>query len=103
MPEALSDNQVSHARRGYGTGQFLELGRLRKVPVSGRVSRLLRRRGPRDPKGEAGVMIEWSWRVELGRSVAVGSWSTERRINAAIHGLIGPKISEISVVRFPRY
>ena len=42
-------------------------------------------------------MIEWSWRIERARSIAVGSWSTERRIKAAIPGLIGPKISEISV------
>jgi hypothetical protein len=42
-------------------------------------------------------MIEWSWRIERARSIAVGSWSTNRQITAAISGLIGPKVKEISV------
>jgi hypothetical protein len=43
-------------------------------------------------------MIEWSWRIERAQSIAVGSGSSERRLNAAIPRLIGPKVSEISVV-----
>ena len=42
-------------------------------------------------------MIEWSWRIERARSIEVGSWSTDRRIDGAIPRLIGPKVSEISV------
>jgi hypothetical protein len=89
---------ISHAWRGYGSAVFLELGRLRRRPVLRQVSGLSRRRSPPNPKGESGVMIEWSWRIERAQSIAVGSGSSERRLNAAIPRLIGPKVSEISVV-----
>jgi len=42
-------------------------------------------------------MIEWSWRVERARSVEVGSWSSERRINAGIKRLLGSRIADIEL------
>jgi hypothetical protein len=42
-------------------------------------------------------MIEWSWRVERVRSIEVGSWSSDRRIDAGITRLIGAHITEVSV------
>ena len=42
-------------------------------------------------------MIEWSWRVERARSVEVGSWSSERRINVGIKRLTGLRISDITI------
>lgn len=76
---------ITHSWRGAGSALFLELGRLHLV-----------RRGL-DPMGVATVMIEWSWRVERVRSIEVGSWSTERRMDAGIANLAGPSISEVSV------
>ena len=86
---------VSLAWRGYGSAVFLELGRLR------RVKELLNRQAPRRParpQGIATVMIEWSWRVERARSIEVGSFSSERRIDAGIARLAGPAIEQIQVV-----
>jgi hypothetical protein len=42
-------------------------------------------------------MIEWSWRIEGLRCIEFGSWSSERRINAGIHGLRGSRVSDIAV------
>ena len=42
-------------------------------------------------------MIQWSWRVERARAVEVGSWSSERRINAGITRLTGSRISDITI------
>jgi hypothetical protein len=52
---------IAHAWRGHGSALFLELGRLHRVDLT----RLVRRQKQSgNPKGEAGVMIEWSWRIE---------------------------------------
>jgi hypothetical protein len=83
---------LSHAWRGHGSALFLELGALRNQGRS-----RLPRGHPRNPRGEAGVMIEWSWRIERRRSIQAGSWSSERRIDAAVRGLVGPSLTEIAV------
>jgi hypothetical protein len=77
---------ITHAWRGHGTALFLEFGELRKSARE------------RHPKGDAGVMIEWSWRVERRRSIEVGSWSTDRRIDAGINRLIGPTVVAVNLV-----
>jgi hypothetical protein len=86
--------KVSSVWRGHGSAVFLELGALRK--------RHFRRPGEestrlRKDKGEATVMVEWSWRIERARSIAVGSWSTERRINSGIKALLGARVVGISL------
>ena len=43
-------------------------------------------------------MLEWSWRVERARSIEAGSWSTDRRIDAAVARLRGPRVSTLAVV-----
>src|SRR2546421_12968644 len=88
--------RVSHAWRGYGSALFLELGALRPVRPRRHGKG---RAGPRPPKGEATVMIEWSWRIERPRSIESGSWSSERRINAGIKRLTGSRISGITIAR----
>src|SRR2546430_6399349 len=80
--------RVSHAWRGYGSALFLELVALRPVRPRRHGKG---RAGPRPPKGEATVMIEWSWRIERPRSIESGSWSSERRINAGIKRLTGSR------------
>ncbi len=86
--------RVSGAWRGYGSALFLELGALRPMQPPRQAKG---QTGPHPSKGEATVMIEWSWRVERARSVEVGSWSSERRINAGIKRLTGSRISEITI------
>ena len=78
---------VSHAWRGYGSALFLEFGAL--TPP-----------GPRghNPKGEATLMVEWSWRVESSRTVQFGSWSGNRKMDNGIASLKRRKLMEISLV-----
>lgn len=77
---------VAHAWQGYGTAIFLEFGALTpQVRLDG---------SPGDPRGEMGLMIEWSWRVEGKRSILWGSWTDEARwprrlaqlVNATVTG-----------------
>jgi hypothetical protein len=78
---------VSRAWRGHGSACFLEIGELHDLQLpSGKVS----------AKGEFGVMIEWSWRIESSRSIVCGSWSTEREINNGIESLSNSSVEEIS-------
>jgi len=42
-------------------------------------------------------MIQWSWRIEKVRSIQLGSWSSERKINAGIRALKGLKVVEVTV------
>jgi hypothetical protein len=43
-------------------------------------------------------MIQWSWRVERARSIAFGSWSTERRMTNGVSRLIGRRVEAIDIV-----
>jgi hypothetical protein len=87
LTRSLIGLAVSHAWRGHGTAFFLEFGAL--TPP-----------GPRgnNPKGEAGLMVEWSWRVESSRSVQFGSWSGNLKMDNGIRTLIGRSVEEISLV-----
>ena len=42
-------------------------------------------------------MVEWSWRVERQRSIAFGSWSSDRRIDAGIERLAGPRVTDVTI------
>jgi hypothetical protein len=76
---------VSHVWRGYGSALFLEFGRLHSTGD--------RRDGsPRNPDGEMGLMIGWSWRIERPRSILCGSWSEETRWPKAFEALIGSTV-----------
>src|SRR5690242_19547379 len=84
---------VSSASRGHGSALFLELGVLRATEAS------LRRASDAPPppeRGEVYVIIEWSWRVERARSIEVGSWSTDARIDAGIKRLAGPVLISLA-------
>ena len=94
LTRSLVGMRVSCAWRGYGSALFLELGALRPMPSPRQAKG---QTGPRHSKGVATVMIEWSWRVERARSVEVGTWSSERRINAGIKRLTGSRISDITI------
>ena len=80
---------VTNPWRGAGSAVFLELGRLRKLPH-------IFADGP-SLKGQATVMIEWSWRVEGRRSVQFGSWSGDRKMDNGIMSLKGVRAEAFSL------
>lgn len=75
---------LSATWRGYGSALFLELGLL--TPSAHK------------PKGEATVMIQWSWRVESPCAIIFGSWSSVRKMDRGILSLAGSAIEDISLV-----
>lgn len=80
---------ITHPWRGHGSALFLELGPLKRIRR--------RRRAGHSLKGLAGVMIEWSWRVERQRSIDFGSWSTDSKIDSGIRGLKRAKVKSVQV------
>ena len=69
--DALIGLPLSCLWRGYGSAIFLEFGHLTPSAYT---------RGDgtaRNPRGELGLMIQWSWRIENLTSILCGSWSTE--------------------------
>jgi len=82
---------LSLAWRGHGSALFLELGPL------ARASKRSGLRRSTHPRGAATIMIEWSWRVERARSIEVGSFSSERRIEAGIARIGGSRITAVDV------
>ena len=93
MTKGLIGLTVSRTWRGYGSAIFLELGKLCR-------KRLLNPKGKfkgYSIKGEATIMIEWSWRVEGPRVVRFGSWSGERKITNGVARLEGQKVTAVSI------
>jgi|ERR1700677_744363 hypothetical protein len=87
---AVQNLPVSHVWRGHGSALFLELGEVN-------VSVGTRRDGtPKEPFGEIGVMIEWSWRVERGSSILCGSWSDEALWQPAFDLLKAGRVDSLS-------
>jgi hypothetical protein len=76
---------VSHTWRGHGSAIFLELGKLKPT------------RGGHHPKGQASLMLEWSWRIESPGSILAGSWSHERKLTNAVLALKGRKVAGLSL------
>jgi hypothetical protein len=56
---------LAHVWRGYGSAIFLEFGELRE--------RKFKNGKPRNPGGEFGVMIQWTWRIERDDCILCGS------------------------------
>jgi hypothetical protein len=48
-------------------------------------------------RGQMSVSITWSWRIEGPRSIKVGSWSTDAKIDRAIAALRGARISAVEI------
>jgi hypothetical protein len=80
---------VSATWQGHGSAIFLEFGKLR------RTTRLDGKKG--QPKGDATLMIEWSWRIEGARSILCGSWSDAPLWPNVLAGLAGAKVKELSL------
>lgn len=77
--------RVSHTWRGAGSAIFLELGKLRRDSTG------------HQPRGEAHIMIEWSWRIESPRAILLGSWSQERKITNGVRSLREHRIASIAL------
>ena len=85
---AARELPVSHIWRGHGSALFIEIGAL--TPRS-------RRNGsPGEPEGEIGLMIEWSWRIEDGQSIACGSWSDEDLWLSSFARLVGRTVKDLA-------
>ncbi|WP_155934976.1 hypothetical protein [Methylobacterium sp. 10] len=80
---------VAHVWRGHGSALFVELGAL--------TSTTRRDGSPGQPEGEIGLMIEWSWRIEAGRSIACGSWSDEDLWSPTFARLLGRTVQDLSM------
>src|SRR5277367_686028 len=80
---------VSNIWQGYGSAIFLEFGNLE----------IRRRRdgSPGNPRGEWGLMIEWSWRIEGKRRIWCGSWSDGARWPRAFSRLLYSKVTSVSL------
>jgi len=88
--DALIGLPLSHVWRGYGSAIFLEFGRL--------TPRTRRSGEAGNPKGELGLMIEWSWRIENTASILCGSWSEEHLWEPTFDLLRNKVVVELSVV-----
>ena len=74
---------VASVWRGAGTAIFFEIG---EVDDS-----------VKPPTGEYGVAIEWSWRVEEGRSILVGSFNNDEEIESVKSLLTGQSIEFVEL------
>jgi len=86
---ALVGLPLTHVWRGHSSAIALEFGRL---AVGGR-----RAGAPGHPRGEMGVMVESSWRIEGRRSILCGSGSGERPRRRAFALLDGAEVRGASL------
>jgi hypothetical protein len=80
---------LAHVWRGYGSAIFLEFGELREQTH--------RNGEPRNPGGEFGVMIQWSWRIERDNSILCGSSSDDVLWEPIFFGLKDAKAIELQL------
>lgn len=88
MASPLVGLNVSRAWIGYGTAAILELGTLREETGAD---------GRSFQKGEATLMVGWSWRVEGPRAVVFGATSTRRQVSEGLATIEGKTLSAITV------
>jgi hypothetical protein len=88
--DALIGLPLPHVWRGYGSAIFLEFGRL--APSTSRSGEA------GNPRGELGLMIQWSWRIENTVSILCGSWSAEHLWEPTFDLLRNKVVVELSVV-----
>ena len=78
--------QINHVWLGYMNALFLECGKLTKDKKR------------ENPQGQISFMLEGDWRIENARSISLGRFSKEKRLEKQIKTLIGLKIKSISLV-----
>ena len=84
-------SRITQVWRGCGSAIFLDFGELREVRYS------TKNGGRKALIGQFTISIEWSWRVERARSIAFGSWSTDRIITNRLQTLLGRSIESLTV------
>lgn len=78
--------------RGAGSAIFLELGALTtEIHTSRRLGEF------ESLRGEATLMLQWSWRVESPRAIQFGSWSEDPRISRLLPSLVGRTVLGLQV------
>lgn len=83
--------QVALARQAYGSVLMIELGRLTQGSGSRRYLR-----------GDASLVLEWSWRFETDSGIAFGSSSSAPFVYAQLAELRGQKVTGVRLEgRFP--
>jgi hypothetical protein len=87
---ALIGLPLSHLWRGHGSAIFLEFGRL--TPQTRRTG------AAANPRGEFGLMVEWSWRIENRTSILCGSWSGEHLWEPTFDLLRNRTVVDLTVV-----
>ena len=85
---ALVGMQISRAWIGYGTAAILELGALREETGPD---------GKAFQKGDATVMVGWSWRVEGPWSVMFGATSSRRQVSEGLTGIEGLTLASVTL------
>ncbi len=83
---------LSHIWRGYGSAIFFEFGQLTS-PIKKRKDG-----ATGNPRGEVGVMIEWSWRIEGKKTIICGSCSNENKWKRGFSILKNQPLSGISIL-----
>ncbi len=80
---SIIGQSVSLVWRGSGTAIFLEIGEVDD--------------GVKPLTGECGVGIEWSWRIEEGHSILVGSFNNDEEIESVKGLLTGQSIESVEL------
>jgi len=79
----FKNQHISHLWHGAGSAIFLELGDLTDI-------------GKKHPKGELGISIEWSWRIESSSNILLGTFSEDEEIFNISKLLLGKKLIQTS-------
>jgi hypothetical protein len=82
---ALIGLPVSRVSNGCGSAIFLQLGRLREERLRDRCALV----------GEAGIGVEWDWRIECGTRIVGGSSTSRPAIQMCLEALVGARIESI--------
>ena len=77
---------LSQAWEGHGSAVFFEFGNLSKEDSDAKAH-----------KGEATIMIEWSWRIEHPKSILFGSFSSQQKIKNGLNNLEGLDVVDVAI------
>lgn len=82
--EVIQGKEISKIWRGYGSAIFFELGELKNCSY--------KNNKPDHMEGEITIMIRWSWRIELARSIITGSWDDDKKWASVFKKIINSRI-----------
>lgn len=85
----LTGLSLSHVWRGHGSAVFFEFGELQEHKSKSGAAR--------NPFGQFGAMIQWSWRIERDNSILCGSWSDDALWEPNFSGLKNATATDLQV------